>query len=733
MNFQGKAVLVYLEEDNIARAYFRVQPLMTQDGPVTQVETGFPDEGFLRIVPDKNEQHTFKDRMRNMLGLCLVDLRAFPLDANKIRTNKNYSPSRGETNQFIVYSDAVCALPEDLLYQVVSESEARNALTPLVFIRDGANIQGPFRREDGKNAGETRQIPPDSSELHSAAINGQEQLFFWPRAAEPVPEAVKTETIEKRPQPVSAPVPAPAAPAAEKAETETKPQPKAEDAPAPAPQQNAFEQIQSLNGQLSENANRLRVPSAPAPADFIPEQPSKPLVGTKLYQAPQRQMLPRRAHNPLMEAVENQRYASRYDSRYDSRFESRYEAPGATIPQNTELKEVANPVDALKRALQGLSHSPETQRQAADVILAQSEMRITLSKALGREANDLTLAAMHSQLQELEAERLMTLMQLDDAKKNLANAHETALGKLNMAEQKKLDQLHIAQQTTQNELDKLNKAMEPLEKKRQEIAQAIQAGQNATDHSYLCAPVGKDASREQLIERVEKTFKAAGFVMEEGDALSLLTALALTIDNFEICSDTLPDAQCALAALAASLGAPLVESDWDERLVMVPGGNAPVLVQYNGARNPLIWRVDINCVSDRDTGDSWRFPYASVPVSVDQAALPGNLPEYAPATKESVMKAFVKDISLNDETTAVVASLRKGMKEAGAPMPVAMVNMICRFITATQNELKGGVAEAIDRAACLYIVPLLLENEVETETVKALFTAMPRTLKALNA
>ena len=113
MNFQGKAVLVYLEEDNIARAYFRVQPLMTQDGPVGSMAADYPDDGFLRIVPDKNEQHTFKERMRTLIGLCLVDLRCFSLEANKIRTNKNYSPSRGENNQYIVYSDAVRALPED--------------------------------------------------------------------------------------------------------------------------------------------------------------------------------------------------------------------------------------------------------------------------------------------------------------------------------------------------------------------------------------------------------------------------------------------------------------------------------------------------------------------------------------------------------------------------------------------------------------------------------------------
>ena len=719
MNFQGKAVLVYLEEDNIARAYFRVQPLMTQDGPVGPMAAEYPDDGFLRIVPDKNEQHTFKERMRTLTGLCLVDLRLFSMEANKIRTNKNYSPSRGETNQFIVYSDAVRALPEDLLYQVVGESEVKNASTPLVYIRKGANIQGPFRREDGQNVGETVQLPPDSSEIHSLTVNGQEQLFYWPRKAER--EAPKPAEPAEAPKP-AAPAPAPA-PAPQAAAPAPAPAPAAAPAAPEAPA-NAFDQIQSLNEQLSQNANRLNTPAA-LPEDFMPEQQTKALVGTRLYQTPQRQVNPRRAHNPLMEVVENQRYAARY--------ESRYEAPGATIPQNTELKEVHNPADALKRALQGMSHSPETQRQAADVILAQSGMRITLSKALAHETNDLTLAAMQSQLQELEAERLMTLMQLDDAKKNLAAAHEEALGKLNMAEQKKLDQLHIAQQTAQNELDKLNKALEPLEAKRQEIAKAIQEGQNITDDRYLCAPEGKDVSKEELISRVEKTFKAAGFVMEEGDALSLLTALALTKDIFEFRSETKADAQAALSVLAHALGAPLNDKRWIDTLLMLPGGSAPVLVQDNDADYPLVWKVNVNSLPDWDEPQGWRTPYASVPVAVNQDALPVALPEYAPVTKECILKAFEKDASLNEETKAAVSALRKGLREAGAPLPVAAVDMMCRFISATQNEVKGGVAEAIDRAVCLYIVPHLMDNKVDLDGVKSLFAAMPRTLKALKA
>ena len=376
--------MVYLEEDNIARAYFRIQPLMTQDGPVGDTKADYPDDGYLRIVPDKNEQHTFKERMRSMCGLCVMDLRFLPADANKIRTNKNYAPARGETNQYIIYSDAVRALPEDLIYQVVSEGNAAGAATPLVYIRNGANIQGPFRREDGQSAGDTVQLPPDSAEIHAVTVNGQELLFYWPKVEAPVPQDPAPEEKAEKP-----------------AETEK-----------PDPMQNAYEQIQAMNVAPSVNANRLHDSSARTPIDFVPEQNTRPLAGTKLYQTPQKQVSPRRAHNQLMEAVENQRYAARY------------EAPGATLPQSAELKDVHNPADTLKHALQSMWQCQEGQQQAIDVVLAQPGMRALLSQVISRETNDLTVAAMHGQLQELEAERLMTLMQLDDVKKNLAAARE---------------------------------------------------------------------------------------------------------------------------------------------------------------------------------------------------------------------------------------------------------------------------------------------------------------------
>ena len=699
MNFQGKAVLVYLEEDNIQRAYFRVRPLMTQDGPVGPMEKDFPEEGCLRIVPDRNEQHTFKDRMRSLCGLCVVDLRFFQPDANKIRTNKNYSPMRGEINQFIVYSDAVRALPEDLIYQVVTENECAEAKTPLVFIRSGANIQGPFRRQDGQAAGETRQLPPDSAEIFSLQLDGQDLLFYWPHAAEE-PRAEAPAEAE------SAPV-QPAQPA--------------QDAPAPAAPVSAYEQIQAMDVAVSENANKLHDDPAPSltPPPAANPQQDRPLAGTRLYQAPQRPAAQRRAHNPLMEIVERERYAGRY------------EAPGATLPQTAELKNVDNPADTLKRVLQSLWQTPETQRQAIDVLLSQPGLRQSLSTALTHETNDLTLAAMQSQLQEMEAERLMTLMQLDDAKKNLKETRDDAVGKLMNAEQRMLDDLKAAQSAAQQGLDGLKKELEPLRTEAEEALQKLQGDLSASRRLILPA-LGQDANKTELIRCVSDAFIAAGFVLEEGDAEALLTAYALSEGDITFYADAEPDAVRAIRTFAAALGVAAEDRGPMAEAVILPGGDAPVfLMGYQNHVSPLL----TCCLHEgaEDRRENYFTPsFPCIPVAADLNALPGALPAYAPVRKEAVCREMIAETPLSDDTKNVILSLRRAMPKS-RPLPLDAVEQMCRFIACTQNTLKGGVAEAIDRAVCLYAAPYLVGTGKQMEAVRPLLSAMPRTLKALKS
>ncbi len=692
MNFQGKAVLVFLEEDNIARAYFRVRPLMTDEGAVSsEALAAFPDGGYLRIVPDKNEQHTFKERMRSMCGLCIMDLRHMAPEANKIRTNKNYSPSRGETNQFIVYSDAVRVLPDDLLYQVVSQEDVQNAVTPRVYIRSGANIQGPFNRETSQPVGEAAQLPPDSNEIHSLQYNGQELLFYWPR-------------IELPPQVQDAPVEI------------------AVEAPAPI---NAYEQIQELNAALPESANRLHEQAAVS-VDFSPEQAQKPLVGTRFYQMRQPMSPYRRAHNSLVETVDQQRNPSRY--------ETRYEAPGAVLPRSAELRDVQNPVDAFKRALANVCQTPEMQQQAVTLMLAQASVRSALAKSLSDEKKDLTIAAMHSQLQELEAERLMTLMQLDDAKKNLDAFKEETLRSASKAEQAKLDELKALQQKAREAVDAANASLAPIEEKRKEAAEALEkAGSSA-----LVAAAGVYTPKAALIERMEKSLQAAGFSVENGDALAMLTAYALSPDGLLFIADTTADAHSALLAFAAALGAPYYDAGNPEaEFTVLPGGNSPVFVAAFGNKAGITMAearcADLSAMPwIAQSARLVQRPRAALTFHASQEAVPRPLPGFPAVSKDSLPAELLKESEVSPDALAVLTAVRKELASLGKPLPLALAGMMHRFISATQNDFTGGVAEAIDRAVSIFAVPHMRLFDVSADEISSLLAAMPRSLAAMK-
>ena len=59
MALAEKIAIGFLEEDNPIKSYYRFKPLILDnaDGyaPLENVEQLYPEDGFLRIVPDKNE------------------------------------------------------------------------------------------------------------------------------------------------------------------------------------------------------------------------------------------------------------------------------------------------------------------------------------------------------------------------------------------------------------------------------------------------------------------------------------------------------------------------------------------------------------------------------------------------------------------------------------------------------------------------------------------------------
>ncbi len=690
MEFNGKAVLVYLEEDNITKAYFRIKPLLSKEGPVsTETLASLPDEGFLRIVPDRNEQHTFKERMRSMCGLCLLDLRNQPPEANKIRTNKNYNPSNGENNQFIVYSDAVRSMEDHLFYQVVSQNDVEKASTPYVYIRNGANMQGPVKKDADSIPENAKQLPPDSQDIYSISVNGQELLFFWPSAAE---KKVNNEADSSTAAPQKAEVP----------EKEATPV-------------SALDQIQEINKQcISQTSNLL----ASSPATEIYQHssaPQQPLSGTRLYSSGQKNLPYRRAHNPLMETVELQRYASKQ------------EAPGAVVNDSTALKDVMNPVDAFKRSLQRVCINAEDSRQAVDIILSCPGMQQGLSAAMFCESKKHSVAAMNSQLQELEAERLMLLMQLDDAKKDMSSLKQEALAEITAQEKAAMEALRKNKQILEAENAVQKKALESLNEMRNKAQETLENAANDGHTVVLTRMIGEKIEKDKLIFRLENALKTAGFICNEGDALALLTAYALSPDALYMYASDNRDASLAAKILAGVFNAPVSLNRSESDVLLAPGGNTPVFVRG-------LSRKDCTCIilkndpahNMSNLSDS---PAALLPFAADMQAVPQNNIPCSPVCNCS-LKAFISDSKLSDETISAIQSLRN--LSSSNPLPIEYAKMAFSFIASTQSAFKGGVAEAIDRAVCHFILPHYLFCGIEKDVLASHISDMPRALEIWN-
>lgn len=147
MAINGNLALAWLEEDDPSRGFFRVRPaaVISCVAEAYAHSGEYGEEGFLRVVPDKNEMSTFKLRMRTLGRLCLIDLRAHPRENDKIRQNKNYALGT-DKNPFMIYSDVIRGIPDGLVSELRAKGDHGEPVTARVYLRDGGTVTGPYEQ-----------------------------------------------------------------------------------------------------------------------------------------------------------------------------------------------------------------------------------------------------------------------------------------------------------------------------------------------------------------------------------------------------------------------------------------------------------------------------------------------------------------------------------------------------------------------------------------------------------
>ena len=580
MDYARELIFAYLEEDNTQRAYFRVRPLLTPSGYAQEEALKlWPDEGGLRIVPDKNEQCYFKDRMRAIGSFCLVDLTPFPAEANKIRTNKNYRPERDERNQYIIFSDTVHELPEDTFYEVMSgkpgdyQTIAENAVTPLFMIRDGDTLYGPVRKQSPEEPstapemeatlfdlpcpdGKVRAILCRSGEHVSAPMKAKpaaqpaRKPAEAPEKVEPaqdVPAPAEAAPAEPQPAPVEA---APAQPEAEQpAPAEEAPAQPESAEPAPAREEalplgkslqildaskDFAETLQDIHQELPSSANLLSTAriEEPAPEVF---QPSAPLTGTPLVRTAAVPTSVPRPKNKVQEVVANQWRAAKNDP------------PAEPLPSGAKMRTVENPVQSACEQLRAAWAIPETHQQLVDFILSLPGVNNSLTSNAGTTLQK----AMQQKLNDIEADRLSALYELDKAHGDLNAFRAQEMQRVKENARKEIETLEKQQQSCREALDSAKQQLNGLFAQRD----ALQGEITALQKDALPKTLAEMMARAQLVT------PPTGTPLHLNGRSGHAAAPASLIDLWQQCwkdSGVAVDRNAAIAALALLVSCPRI-------------------------------------------------------------------------------------------------------------------------------------------------------------------------------
>lgn len=566
MSLPGKLCIGVIEEDNPLRAYFRFKPLLVaSEGRYEPYASDYPDEGCIRVVPDKNESFHFKTRMREMGLFCAVDLRAHPDDNDKIRPNKNYREGSQEKNAFIIYSDVVKAPESDSIFEILSPEAAGAPLAAPRTARvltDGAAGAAIYRWQPLPDDAVLGRLTPTEDALPEAqtfdleTFEGQRIHFaILPPApaAEHKPE-LKPETkpehkpeqkVEIKPEhkpeqkveikPEQKPEPAP----------EPKPEPKPEPAPEAQPEPEAVQK------PVPEQKPEPEAKAEPAP-EPEPESGEKPWIHRDSSMLP-RPVDPRLSPAQRSLAIQsgiNPRRGRSLQELIDEKWQrSRLNQLGQPIaPIHTDAP-VANPVQGAVEAVRQVWEDPGLRKDLLESLGGLEEFGPSLQAC--REAA--RQSGIESHLEALEARRLSLLGELDhlslkneevrrslkrqllsekDAEVNEADRRAREANQERERCEAQAEQARAAARDAKTALEALT--TEALEQRltdfalNQHMVERMAELKGKAEAAPPAMPALQTLDLNALAVRVMNRFDASGFAVTRAEALNLCACAAVS-------------------------------------------------------------------------------------------------------------------------------------------------------------------------------------------------------------
>ena len=786
-DINGTVTLAYVEEDNKQRVIFRVVPLCTREGvSFHDASEDFPDEGSLRIVPDKREQSTFKERMRDISGLCAIHLvNDGAKELIKVRQNRNYAPDAGEKNKLAIYSDVVCEFAEDGCFEVVQPGQdASGALTRKVIIQKDKVLYGPGLKEEAASVSLDSLHPFGNDRFLLQNIQNDllgSRMIYWD------PEAIinwrqrrnamrRKERAEEKAELDAAMLTA-SAPAVEEIQPDTKPQQTVVREKTVEPRKRA---------EKNEKAEKKETPdkTEKTEKDRVTENTALP-IGTKLDILDQQltfdqqisrldQGIGSTANRLMMDETPSEEEEPEIISHFNgtplvpsakpitksaARPESMHHVVEQQLFQNNEgenrsiYRMVENPIDSLNRCLDYVWQNADMRSQAIEK-LSENEtfMRDMLQIFRRRGLNTQASAAAQEQLAEIEAERLSLLMQLDSAKQNAKQYREEAIASLSQklrAESEKLKNEIQALEKTKKKLTDETQALSQ-QNARQTIdffSQNMQCMSGAGEERIMLSPViGCHYEASELAEKLRVHMNESGYGINEDDAMGLLIYFSVN-DTLCLCAATEADAARFAQVMLESFGlqsvsGTILPESYVEVVSILPedGQRTPtVTIQSLGTESMSIYGhktlylATSHQIENYSTAGLPAHPIVHVPTAIKRAF--GRVEDFQavqPASLSSFMDIRSDTHPMLSEADKWFAELKARIEKEEFAVPRATLIDMRRFIEVATRKVRGGFLAAADSAVCHWLVPAIRLGQIKPEHFASIVAGLPRAMRLLH-
>lgn len=786
-DINGTVTLAYVEEDNKQRVIFRVVPLCTREGvSFHDASEDFPDEGSLRIVPDKREQSTFKERMRDISGLCAIHLvNDGAKELIKVRQNRNYAPDAGEKNKLAIYSDVVCEFAEDGCFEVVQPGQdASGALTRKVIIQKDKVLYGPVLKEEAASVSLDSLHPFGNDRFLLQNIQNDllgSRMIYWD------PEAIinwrqrrnamrRKERAEEKAELDAAMLTA-SAPAVEEIQPDTKPQQTVVREKTVEPRKRA---------EKNEKAEKKETPdkTEKTEKDRVTENTALP-IGTKLDILDQQltfdqqisrldQGIGSTANRLTMDETPSEEEEPEIISHFNgtplvpsakpitksaARPESMHHVVEQQLFQNNEgenrsiYRMVENPIDSLNRCLDYVWQNADMRSQAIEK-LSENEtfMRDMLQIFRRRGLNTQASAAAQEQLAEIEAERLSLLMQLDTAKQNAKQYREEAIASLSQ-------KLRAESEKLKNEIQSLEKTKKKLTDETQVLSQQnarqtidffsqnMQCMSGAGEERIMLSPViGCHYEASELAEKLRVHMNESGYGINEDDAMGLLIYFSVN-DTLCLCAATEADAARFAQVMLESFGlqsvsGTILPESYVEVVSILPedGQRTPtVTIQSLGTESMSIYGhktlylATSHQIENYSTAGLPAHPIVHVPTAIKRAF--GRVEDFQavqPASLSSFMDIRSDTHPMLSEADKWFAELKARIEKEEFAVPRATLIDMRRFIEVATRKVRGGFLAAADSAVCHWLVPAIRLGQIKPEHFASIVAGLPRAMRLLH-